>query len=104
MNSVIDRSGKWKGIQGGWPCCRWSAERALCLSTGKGDLVLKSLEQGIEGASTQAQMLLPARICTGMTGLNALRPHSSFRAEAKKNPSWNGLCCLLPCPPISNMN
>ena len=57
MNRRIDRSGKWKGIRGGWPCYRQFAERALCLSTGKGDLVLKSLEQGIGGASTQEQLL-----------------------------------------------
>lgn len=65
MNSVIDRSVKSKEIQGGWPCYRWSAERAPCLSTGKMNLVLKSLEQGIERGRTQAQMLSPARICTG---------------------------------------
>lgn len=52
----------------GLACYRWSAEKFLCLSTGKGDLVLKSLEQGLKEAGTQAQMLFPARICMGMTG------------------------------------
>lgn len=54
--------------RGGWPCYRWSAERTLCLPTGKGNLVLQSLKQFIEGTSIQEQMLSPARICTGMTG------------------------------------
>lgn len=54
MNSVIHRSVKRKGIQGGWPCYRWSTERAPCLSTGKRDLVLKSLEQGIERGRNEA--------------------------------------------------
>lgn len=98
MNSMIDRSGRWKGIQGGWPCYRWSAERALCLSTGKGDLLLKNVEQGIE----QAQMLFPARICTGMTGLNDLRPPSSFRGEGKRILLGMGsvVCSLVHPSPI----
>lgn len=54
MNSVIDRTVKWKGIQGGWPCYRWSTERAPCLSTGKRALVLKSLSKGIESGRSEA--------------------------------------------------
>lgn len=72
-------SGKWKGIQGRWPCYRWSVERAVFIDRERGF----GLAQGIEGASIQAWMLFPASISTGVTGLNNLRPPSSFRAEAK---------------------
>lgn len=73
-------SGKWKGIQGGWPRYRSSVERAVFINRERGFV----LAQGIEGASTQSQMLFPASISSGVTGLNDLRPPSSFRAEAKK--------------------